>query len=257
MPKPSVIFVPGSFSIPEHYDPIFEAVRFKGVNIRGIQLPSACAKPEGAPPTMYDDAAFIASEVQKEVDQDKDVILIPHSYGGVPTSESTKGLSKKEREAEGKKGGIIRLAYLTCLVPPVGKSAGEMLLEVPSESKLELKIDENGWMYHDRPDLTAAIAFSDLLPSEGEDFVRKFVQHSAPSFAGELTHPGYKDIPASWLFCARDKCIPARNQQEAIGLIERVSGRRVDVTRIEADHVPNASQPQLVIDWIVDVVAKA
>ena len=85
---------------------------------------------------MYDEAA---SEVQKEVGQDKDVILIPHSYGGVPASESTKGLSKKEREAEGKKGGVIMFAYLPCLVPPVGKSTGAILQEFPEKQNLKLK----------------------------------------------------------------------------------------------------------------------
>jgi hypothetical protein len=144
MSKPSILFIPGSFSVPDFYDPVFSAVRSKGYELKGLHKPSAGLKSgprEGAPPTMYDDAAYIASEAEKLVDEGKDVILVAHSYGGVPTTESTKGLSKKEREAQGKKGGIVRLAYMTALVPEIGTSAAGILEKVPDDMKLDLKVD--------------------------------------------------------------------------------------------------------------------
>ena len=88
---------------------------------------------------MYDDADYIAKEVGKLADEGKDVIVVPHSYGGVPTSQSTKGLGKEEREKAGKKGGIVNIAYMTCLVPAVGKSAMDVLLTVPAEQRIDLK----------------------------------------------------------------------------------------------------------------------
>ena len=90
---------------------------------------------------MYADAAFIAQEIEKLADEGKDVILIGHSSGGVPLSESTKGLGKEEREKEGKKGGVVRLGYLTALVPPVGTSAAGVLAGVPEEFRLNLQMD--------------------------------------------------------------------------------------------------------------------
>lgn len=38
-----------------------------------------------------------------------------HSYGGAPGSEAVAGLSKKERQARGKKGGVVRLVYLAAM----------------------------------------------------------------------------------------------------------------------------------------------
>lgn len=90
---------------------------------------------------MADDAAFIAKDTEKLADQGKDIILIPHSYGGTPTTESTKGLGKAEREAHGKKGGVIRIAYITALVPAVGQSAGVVLADAPKDNLIDLKID--------------------------------------------------------------------------------------------------------------------
>lgn len=81
--------------------------------------------------------------------------------------------------------------------------------------------------------------------------------HSAISFANELTYAGYKDIPVSYLVCEEDLCIPPNIQREEIEKIEKVSGRKVDVTSIKTGHVPPASQPQLVVDWILSVAGKA
>jgi hypothetical protein len=56
---------------------------------------------------MFDGPTFVARETKKIADHGKDVA---HSFGGFPITESAKGLGKQEREKQGKKGGIVRLA---------------------------------------------------------------------------------------------------------------------------------------------------
>lgn len=145
MSKPSILLIPGSFALPEFYDPVMNAIRSKGYSIRGLHLPTvgvSAGKPrEGTPPTMYDDASFVAKEVQVLVGEGKNVILICHSYGGTPTSQSTKGLSRAERQAEGKEGGIVRLAYMTAVVPALGASAQDVLADLPPENQTSMKMD--------------------------------------------------------------------------------------------------------------------
>lgn len=111
-------------------------------------------------------------------------------------------------------------------------------------------------MSHD-PALSAPIIFSDLPKDEGEAWMRKFPTHSAASFAGALTYAGYKGVPVSYLVCEDDKCIPVKNQREGIEVIEKASGKKVEVTSITSGHCPNATQPQKVVDWILDVAGKA
>ncbi|MCJ1384566.1 hypothetical protein MMC17_007683 [Xylographa soralifera] len=261
MSKPSILLVPDSFTLPELYDPIVNAVAAKGYEIQALHLPSVGLKTgprEGPPPSMYEDAALIAKEVEKLADEGKDVLLIAHSYGGIPATESTKGLGAEERQKDGKKGGIVALAYITALVPALGVSAMGVLAGVPPESQLLLPIDGKGWMYHDNHiSRSAAISFSDLPKQEAEACVKKFVRHSAVSFANEVTYAGYKDIPVSWLLCEDDLGIPPETQKEAIELIEKESGEQVDVTSIKSGHCPNVSNPQEVIHWILDVARKA
>lgn len=144
MSKPAILLIPGSFSLPEFYDLVTNPISAAGYEIRTLHYPSiglASGPREGTPPTMYDDAAFIAAEAERLADEGKDVILVAHSYGGVPTSESVKGLSKQERQKQGKKGGIVRIAYVTSIVPAVGMAAMEVLGDLPKENQVELKID--------------------------------------------------------------------------------------------------------------------
>lgn len=144
MAKPTIVLVPGSFAVPELYNPIFDAVRERGRDIGGVHLPSVGLKARegrpGSPPTMYDDAEHISKEIERLSDEGKDVIVIGHSYGGVPVSQSGKGLSKEERQKQGKPGGLVRLAYMTCLVPPLGGSARDVLADVPDEHKVDMKV---------------------------------------------------------------------------------------------------------------------
>ncbi len=88
---------------------------------------------------------------------------------------------------------------------------------------------------------------------EATDWVKKFPKHSFVSFTDKLTHPGYKDIPVSYLFCELDQCIPADVQQAEIDMMEKVSGNKVHVTRIKADHCPNFTAMQESVDWVVDL----
>ncbi|KAM3072307.1 hypothetical protein ACMFMG_009117 [Clarireedia jacksonii] len=263
MSKPSIIFIPGSFALPSFYDNISNAIAAKGYEIKVLHNPTSSNGPdagrEGDPPTMYDDAANIAKEAEKLADEGKDVILVAHSYGGAPASQSTKGLEKEERQKQGKKGGIVRLAYMTCVIPPVGGTVGGVMLSLPDELKLDLKIDEKGWMYHDDLAKSAAICFSDIPKEDGYEYMKRFPRHTAISFGNELTHGGYNNLPVSYLLCEEDKCVTPTIQREGIAMIEKASGKKVDVTSIKTGHIPNheKSAPQKVIDWILDVAAKA
>lgn len=130
MSKPSILLIPGAFALPEFYDSIVIPLAAKGYDIRALRTLTVSDAPgptDRAPVTMYDDANLIATEAGKLADEGKDVILLAHSYGGVPMTESCKGLGKEERAKQGKQGGIVRLAYITCLVPALGETAGEVL----------------------------------------------------------------------------------------------------------------------------------
>ncbi|OGM49628.1 hypothetical protein ABOM_001896 [Aspergillus bombycis] len=250
--KPSIIIVPGSFSLPEFYDAVVDGVASKGYEIKAIRLRST---EELQPPaTMYDDAAAIAQEVATLVEQGKEVILVAHSYGGVPASESIKGLAKTE--GSGKIGGVVKLAYLTALVPQLGASATDVLADSPAENRVELKVDEDGYMSFVDAAAAAALSYSDLPAVEGEAWMERYARHSAVSFTNPLTYAGYKDVSVAYLLCEDDKVIPPQVQQKEIEIIEKETGREVDVTAIQTGHIPIASAPEKVVDWIASLATQ-
>lgn len=144
-PKPFTLIVPGGMTPATVYDPVVEEVTKRGQDIRAVTLPSVRLHSETGPvrepPTMYEDAAFIAKEAEALADAGRDVIIISHSYGGVPATESVRGLSKATRRREGKPGGVVRLAYMTSLIPELGVAANDALTKRPRVDGPSVEMD--------------------------------------------------------------------------------------------------------------------
>ena len=143
MDKQTVLIVPGGFTLPELYSDVITHVASEGYSVQALHLPSVGYK-TNVPGTMQDDAAFIASEVSKHANDGKDVVLIAHSYGGLPATESTKGLSKVDRQRQGNSGGLVRLAYISCIILPVGESDASVIMPdnmLPRAAPFEVRLD--------------------------------------------------------------------------------------------------------------------
>jgi pimeloyl-ACP methyl ester carboxylesterase len=140
MSTPSVVFVPGSFAPASLYHPLAEAVVARGVEAQAINLPTVHLPGEDRiAPSLYDDGDFIASTIEKLADEGKDVIVIGHSYGGIPLSQGTVGLSKPTRAAQGKPGGLVTVAYMTAYVPVLNESAAD--IQAGGDFKLDVTLD--------------------------------------------------------------------------------------------------------------------
>ncbi|KAI1825968.1 alpha/beta-hydrolase [Xylaria intraflava] len=256
MSKPYFLIVPGSFSLPTSYDYVVASIREKGYEIKALTLPTTGLGP-GVPRetpfvTMYEDAALIAKEVEALADAGKEIVLMAHSYGGFPATESTKGLTVEERRKEGKKGGIVRIAYLTVLLGSLGQKASDVLGNTKAWDPHAVP---NGWMSLDVTQ-SAKSSFSDMPEDQAMAWSATFVPHSIMSFTNPLTHAGYKDAPVSYLLCEEDLVIPSELQRKGIDMIERETGKKVDVTSIKTGHCPVISAPQLVVDWLLGLENK-
>ncbi|KAI1436130.1 Alpha/beta hydrolase fold-1 [Xylaria sp. CBS 124048] len=259
MPKLTIIIVPGSFAPAYIYDSVVNPVKEQGYEIKALPIPTVGPRPGVTGPgtftTMYDDAAFIAKEIEALADAGTEVVLVSHSYGGFPATESTKGLSVKERQREGKKGGVVRLAYMTVLLGLPGQSPANVLEDVPSNETAKLIPDERGWVMTPAPHPTTI--FSGMSEEEAAKLSKEFAPHSIISFTNPLTHAGYKDIPVSYLFCEGDQTIPPAVQRKEIDMIERETGSKVDVTSINSNHVPTVHCPEKVVDWLITCARKS
>lgn len=135
--NPTVVLIPGAWHTPEAYEELTPFLDVAGFPHVSVSLPSV-----GVSPGVEDfgpDVAAVRSAVSLLADQCKDVVILMHSYGGLPGTEALKGLGKREREATGKKGGVTRLIYVAAIAPQLGESAGAVLKRLKTLHNLRIE----------------------------------------------------------------------------------------------------------------------
>lgn len=123
--KPTILLIPGAWHQGCTFDPVANILRAQGYQAETITLPSA-----GGPTstTAYDDAEHIRKTFLNDlIAQGKEAMLVMHSYGGIPGTESVKGLARKDLAAQGRKGGVISLIYQSAFLVPAGASVESFL----------------------------------------------------------------------------------------------------------------------------------
>lgn len=121
MTFPTIVFVPGAWHTCDYYKRVIYILEAKGFPTATVNLPSV-----GGTSSMKDDAIAIQKVTLKLADAGQQIILVMHSYGGIPGTESAKGLAWEIRQAEGKPGGIIALVYLTAYLVKEGMSVSSV-----------------------------------------------------------------------------------------------------------------------------------
>ena len=117
--KPVFVLVPGSALTPSHYAYLQHLLLSQGYGALSALLPTVGAT---SPVTAEDDAEYIRSRLLLPVlDMEKhDVIMISHSYGGMPASAAARGLGKADRAAEGKTTSVLGQIFIATILPRGG-----------------------------------------------------------------------------------------------------------------------------------------
>lgn len=68
--------------------------------------------------SLDEDIEAVRTTVLKELDAGNDVIINAHSWAGLPVNSALDGLSKAERERDGKKGAVLKLTFVSSFVLP-------------------------------------------------------------------------------------------------------------------------------------------
>lgn len=121
-PKPVILIIPGSFSHASHYYVLSDKLKALGYQTYVNGLPSTSRDDPEEPVSLEEDAVFFRGIIEKLADRGDDVVVLMHSYGGQVGSEAVKSVGKEERQKAGKKGGVVKLIYLTAAVLEVGSS---------------------------------------------------------------------------------------------------------------------------------------
>jgi hypothetical protein len=92
--------------------------------------------------------------------------------------------------------------------------------------------------------------FTNLPEDQGLHWVAEMPGHSRISFSNPATYAAYKDIPITYMLCEDDLVIPPAVQRSMVGMVEKETGRKVDVHSFHAGHVPNVTAWEDVVKTI-------
>ncbi len=123
--KPSIVLVPGAWHPPTAFSPLTKYLEANGYDVHPVALPSVGSSPPQ--PNFDADVSAISSKLTKLADAGKDIVVLSHSYGGIPGSSAIKGLLKSDR----KSGGVIHKIYCSSFALPVGASLMDTLNRTP------------------------------------------------------------------------------------------------------------------------------
>ncbi|CAI7677884.1 unnamed protein product [Penicillium pancosmium] len=246
-PKPAILLIPGAWHQGEAWEPVTNILQGQGYYVEPVTLPSA-----GGPPStsVADDAAYIRiNHLESLVAQGREVIIVMHSYGGVPGTESVKGLARKDIAAQGKPGGVIALVYTAAFMIAGGQTLAESL---PSDSPSLINQTMDGDVT--QPNDPRFHFYNDLDDETAAKYVDALVHHAMPSFITPSTYEAYRDVPATYLFCERDEAIRPNFQRE---MVANAGDNVVRTYTCTSGHSPMLSVPEKVFEVIHDTAILA
>ncbi|KAG4439099.1 hypothetical protein IFR05_005441 [Cadophora sp. M221] len=244
--KPTLIFLPGAWHSPSVYDAVISKLTTYGYPSQALPLQAIIGRP--AVTTLQPDIDALNTAVLAQVEAGKDVIVVGHSWSGMIVGGALEGLSKTARQKEGKKGGVVKLAFIAAFVPLEGVS----LIQAFGGGIPDFYDVKEPWVSALMP---IPLFYHDLPTDEAESWAAKLAPHSyATKFLG-TERCSWREIPSSYLLCEDDRAIPPR-VQEAMVETCRKEGAGMDIVRVVSGHSPFLSRVEETVRWLRGVAGE-
>jgi pimeloyl-ACP methyl ester carboxylesterase len=222
---PSVVLVHGAWANGSSWADVAALVMARGLKVTAVHSPLS---------SFEADVAVTRRVIE---DQQADVVLVGHSYGGAVITEA--GASDKVRA----------LVYVAAFAPTAGESVNSIVSahgqpewfgEIHADSGGNLTWSAEGMARYFAPDIPAEDA-SLLAATQAPLF--------AGAFDGQVTTPAFARKPSWFVIAEDDQIIPAALQTF---FAERMGATTI---RVHASHAAMLSQPEVVADAILAAVA--
>ncbi|ESZ91290.1 hypothetical protein SBOR_8324 [Sclerotinia borealis F-4128] len=252
--NPTVVIAPGAWPLVEFFQPLMQA--FESRHYPAIcKIPSSYTKETETAQPMNPDCKYLREEVLTPlVDEGKDVVLLMHSYGGVYGGSAVEGLSKTERTASGKAGGIIALVFCAAFTAPKGMTAMQVMGIDPENLP--------DWIHHDKEtglvNLTKAreMLFHDLPDDEANRLANALPKQPYASFAAPMLYDPYNDPSykgkLGYIFTEADRIVPIVAQE----MYAKQAGATETAVLKDSSHSPHLERPGELADATIEVVEK-
>ncbi len=207
-----------------------ELLAERGVASEAPALPSCgeTGEPAGAHGSGL--AEDVASVRRVLTASDEPTVVVAHSYGGIVVAEAAAGVD-----------GVRHLLFVSSYLPEVGQSLSSFGGEEPAPF---LEIDPEAGTFAVRPEALADTFLQDCDPEIQRQAVDRTARQSLAVLGQPVRSAAWRDVPSTYLICARDRGTPADRQR---GFAARAAG----VVELDAGHHPFLSRPAAVRDLIM------
>lgn len=237
--KPTIVLVPGAWHKVFQYSPLISRLQDAGYEVHGVDYPSVSANPTS---TNFDpDVVVVRERLASIANQNKDIVLVVHSIGGLIGSEAASGFSKTDRSRKGEAGGIIKMAYLAAWILP----EGPRIYRPPPWHSVEGSIV--------KPLRPQEIFYNCCAPEVAEENIPQLLPIAKGVLESVTTYAAWKHIPSIYLMCKNDNAIPFAMQESFMAQ----EGSAFEVFRCDADHSPFLSMPEYTAKFVRHAAGEA
>ncbi|GAA4586488.1 alpha/beta hydrolase [Planotetraspora phitsanulokensis] len=230
--RPTFLLVHGGHHGPWYWERLQGVLEKKGWTSDTVTLPSAVHEATAEPlPGMYDDAAVIRKTLD---DISGPVIVVAHSYGGVPATEAVATATN-----------VAHIVYVAAYMLDVGEGMFQTHGVPVPESLAGLRAPEN-------PDLNLPAAFydGDATNSETAEATARLVPQTVRADYETVTQAGWRTVPNSYVIPDNDVSITGT-------IAESMAARADAVYRCPGHHAPFYSHPAEFADILLDIASRA
>jgi pimeloyl-ACP methyl ester carboxylesterase len=195
-----------------------------GWRVITIKLPSVA---DGCDPGigMMADAEFIHRQL---IDIGEPVVVVAHSYAGVPATQAAAGLLN-----------VRHIIYLSAFQLDIGDSLLSVLAgETPS------------WWQINPPITTVRnprdLFYNDMTPEDAAWAAAQLKPHNYAIVTEALTQAAWHTIPSTYVVCEQDQCLLPAIQ-------ETMATRATQIRRLPTSHSPFLSQPSATARLIAEI----
>ncbi|KAI6842687.1 hypothetical protein KC340_g5730 [Hortaea werneckii] len=264
--RPTIILVHGAYHSSSHFDKLSLCLHRAGYDVEAVDLPSVGIEQDPGDALRRDTTAVLLA-IEKLTNEDKNVVVFLHSYGGVCGSEASAAfLSQHRRQLpqpdDPPHGTITRLIYLNADILPQGQSWMDThtLAQDPLMANLPITLDKDTntltflhpleYFYTPTTSpLEAELATATLRPMALSAFTQQAAADAPRTWAAHR-------VPVSYVGCKQDAMLPWALQQAYVARLRAV-GVSVSSTWLEYDHSPFLSHAEEVAQLIEVAIDKS
>ena len=232
---PTIVLVHGAWSTPPIYDPFIKALQAAGYTVHCSLLPTCSGTSSKSSDAKFSsDVTTVRDLVSSLADASTDVVLLMHSYGGAVGSSAIADLSSKQRAAQGLRGGVVHLLYLSAYILPVGGSVVGIVKEAGYWHLWDqvLDVGQDGSTFPKDPRL---LLLGGLVEEKQEQALKALVRFPAEPLEAEVTQTPWMDIPSTYVYTEQDYAVPLVYQDIMMKRV-REAGVEVKEERFDCGH---------------------